>query len=75
MELMTNIDISKSSAIEYIGSRVLKDCFEVLTLQLTQLYNECLTQRQFLENWGLGFVTPVLKVTVQYKGPKIGDPS
>ena len=43
-KLVKNIHISKSSAIENLSSRIIKDSFEVLTLELTQLYNECLKQ-------------------------------
>ena len=43
-KLIKNIDIGKSSAVENLSSRILKDSFEVLIMELTQLYNECLTQ-------------------------------
>ena len=70
LELVKKIDISKSSAIENLSSRILKDCFEVLTLELTQLYNVCLMQGKFPKDWGLGFVTPIPKVNVNNKEPK-----
>ena len=69
-EIVKNIDISKSSAIENLSSRILRDGFEVLTLELTQLYNECLMQGYFPEAWGLGIVTPIPKVSVNNKEPK-----
>ena len=53
-KLIKNIDICKSSAIEYLSSKILQDSFEVLTLELTELYNECLSQGYFPVDWSLG---------------------
>ena len=69
-KLVKNIDICKSSAVENLSSRILKDSFEVLTLELTQLYNECLLQGYFPKDWSLGVVTPIPKVNVNNKEPK-----
>ena len=55
--LVRAIDICKSSAVENLSGQILKDSFEILTLKLTQLYNECLTQGKFPEDWGLGYVS------------------
>ena len=70
MKLVKNIDICKSSAIENLSSRILKDSFEVLTLELTQLYNECLRQGYFPKDWSIGIVTPIPKVNANNKEPK-----
>ena len=40
--LVSEIKISKSSAIANLGSRILKDAFIVLALELTHLYNVCI---------------------------------
>ena len=69
-KLIGNIDICKSSAIENLGSRILKDCFEILIFELTHLYNECLTQGKFPHDWGLAVVTPIPKVKVNNQNPK-----
>ena len=70
MKLVKNIDIGKSSAIDTLSSKILKDSFEVLTLELTQLYNECLSQGYFPKAWTLGIVTPIPKVNVNNRDPK-----
>ena len=70
IKLIKNIDISKSSALENLSSRILKDSFEVLSLELTQLYNECLTQGYFPKEWTLGVVTPIPKVNINNREPK-----
>ena len=49
--MIQNIDIGKSSAVEQLSSRILKDSFEILTLELTQLYNKCLVQGYFPKDW------------------------
>ena len=69
-KLGKNIDICKSSGIDNLGLRILRDSFEVLTLELTQLYNECLLQGYFPLDWSLGIVTPIPKVNVNNKEPK-----
>ena len=69
-KLIKNINICKSSAVENFSSRLFKDSFEVLTLELTQLYNECLIQGYFPKDWSLGIVTPIPNVNVRNKEPK-----
>ena len=41
-KLVSEIKISKSSAIDNLSSRILKDAFSVLTVELTHLYNTCI---------------------------------
>ena len=41
-KLVSEIKISKSSAIDNLSSRILKDAFSVLTNELTYLYNGCI---------------------------------
>ena len=72
LKLIKNIDIGKSSAIDNLSSRILKDSLEMLTLEFTQLYNECLIQGYFPIEWTLGTVgpTPMPKVNINNKEQK-----
>ena len=59
--LVKEICITKSSAIENISTRLLKDAFEAITFELTYMYNACLQNGMFPEIWGLSKVTPIPK--------------
>ena len=59
--LVREICITKSSAIDNINTKLLKDAFEVLTFELTYLYNCCLQTGTFPNSWGLSKVTPIPK--------------
>ena len=59
--LVKEIKIIKSSAIEGLSSRLLKDSFEVIIPELTFLYNVSLQHGIFPEIWGIGRVTPIPK--------------
>ena len=59
--LVKEICITKSSAIDNINTKLLKDAFEVLTFELTYLYNCCLQTGTFPNSWGLSKVTPIPK--------------
>ena len=61
--LIKEICITKSSAIENLSTRLLKDAFEILGFDLTYLYNACLQNGIFPEVWGLSKVTPIPKTT------------
>ena len=37
-KLIENIDLSKSSALEDLSTRLLRDAFKLLTLELTHIY-------------------------------------
>ena len=43
MKVIVDINTSKSSAIEHVSARVLKDSFLVLVPQLLHMYQQCLT--------------------------------
>ena len=58
-ELVKDIQIIKSSAIEGLSSRLLKDSFEVIISELTHLYNCSLQQGKFPELWGISRVTHI----------------
>ena len=70
-DLVKNIVISKSCAIEGLSTRILKDAFLVLTLELTYLYNICLKLGIFPKTWCISMVTPIPKTKV--KSTKAGD--
>ena len=39
-DIVNNIDVHKGSGMDYLPTFILKDCFEVLTQQLTYLFNQ-----------------------------------
>ena len=68
-KLVKNIKIIKSSAIDGLSSRLLKDSFEVIITELTYLYNCSLEQGVFPISWGIGRVTPIPKTNNNSKKP------
>ena len=60
--LIKEICITKSSAIDELSTRILKDAFEILTFELTYLYNACLQSGIFPLSWGQSKVTPIPKM-------------
>ena len=66
-----DICITKSSAIDEISTRLLKDAFECITFELTYLYNTCIMQGSFPRVWGESKVTPIPKTT--HNSSKPGD--
>ena len=68
-QLIKEICITKSSAIEGLNTRILKDAFEVLSFELTYLYNSCLQNGIFPEAWGLSKVTPIPKTNTNSTKP------
>ena len=59
--LCKEIDISKSSAIDTLASKVLKDAFMVLILQLVYLFNLSLSTNIFPQKWKIATVVPLFK--------------
>ena len=64
MHVVKGIDVHKSSGIDFLPTFVLKDCFEVLSKQLTYLFNQSIALGTFPDCWKLATVTPI---------PKSGD--
>ena len=62
--VVNNIDVHKSSGIDYLPTFVLKDCFSVLLDQLVYLFNQSIALGIFPESWKIATVTPI---------PKSGD--
>ena len=69
-KLVGQIDISISAALGDLSSRLLKDAFACLTVELTYLYNSCLDSGTFPIKWGMGIVTPIPKTTSKSKQAK-----
>ena len=59
-----SIDVNKSSGIDFLPTFVLKDCFEVLIVQLTYLFNQSIALGTFPDCWKVATITPI---------PKSGD--
>ena len=59
--LCKEINTSKSSALDLLSSRILKDAFLVLGLQLVYLFNLSLSLRDFPEKWKMATVIPLYK--------------
>ena len=59
--LVKDIKVSKSCATEGLSTRILKDAFLVLHLELTDMYNICLQSGIFPSSWCISMVTPIPK--------------
>ena len=68
-QIIKDICITKSSAIEGLNTRILKDAFEVLSFELAYMYNSCLQNGIFPEVWGLSKVTPIPKTKTTSSKP------
>ena len=62
-KLVSEIKTSKSSAIDNLSSRILKDALSVLSIELTHLYNSCIETCIFPRQWSIGKITPIPKVS------------
>ena len=61
--LVSDIKTSKSSAIDNLSSKLLKDAFSSLTLELTHLYNICIETSIFPSSWCIGKISPIPKTS------------
>ena len=61
IKIVQDIDVHKSSGIEYLPSFILKDVFEVIPSQLTYLFNQSFALGIFPESWAVAVVTPIPK--------------
>ena len=62
LKLVDTISINKSSGIENVSSRVIKDFLP--SREITQLYNNILTSGIFPNKWKVATVMPIPKVTL-----------
>ena len=60
-KLVKEIEISKSSGIENLNSRLIKDAFTVLIPELTHLFNDSIETGIFPLSWSIGSITPIPK--------------
>ena len=68
--MVKDICITKSSVMNKLNSKILKDAFEILRLELTYMYNTCLQQGIFPKAWGISTVTPIPKTNKNSPDPK-----
>ena len=61
LSVVKNVNIYKSSGVEYIPTFVLKDCFEVIGPQITYMFNQSLLLGIFPESWSVATITPIPK--------------
>ena len=66
MKLLQDIDVTKSSAIDNISSKVLKDALIHLLDQFKYILNMSFTTGKFPDSWKIAQITPL---------PKEGDPT
>ena len=55
------IDVNKSSTIEGISARALKDCLLAIPEKVTVLFNETFTSSTIPDKWKVGMVIPLQK--------------
>ena len=60
-DVIKEIDVNKSSSIENMSARVLKDAFEYLLPQLTYMFNCSLKMNSFPNAWKKATVVPLQK--------------
>ena len=61
LQFCKNINVNKSSAIDYISSRILKDAFIILVDRLVTCFNLSLDKGIFTDDWKIAKVTPLHK--------------
>ena len=59
--MVKEIEIYKASSIDGISSKLIKDAFQVLTVELTHLFNHSIDNGDFPISWAVGHVTPIPK--------------
>ena len=62
LKLVSTISVYKSSGIEDVSSRVLKNFLELANREITALYNNVLNSGIFPDKWKIATVTPIPKV-------------
>ena len=68
--LVKDICSTKSSSINELNSKIIKDAFEILCFELAYMYNSCLQQGIFPKAWGSSTVTPIPKSNKNSLDPK-----
>ena len=60
-KVVTNLDLSKASGLDYIPVVVLKNCEPELSYILAELFNKCVKESCFPDFWKVSSVVPVFK--------------
>ena len=61
LKAVKEIDIYKSSSVENLSSRILKDAFMTIIPQLTYMYNCSFSKNSFPDSWKIAKVIPLQK--------------
>ena len=69
-KLINNIDLSKSAVMGNLSTRLLRDEFRCLTLELTYIYKTCIKSGVFPDLWDIGVLTPIPKTCWNSKNAK-----
>ena len=60
-KIITSLDFSKASGLDFIPVKVLKNCELELSYILAELFNMCLMESCFPDCWKVSLVVPVFK--------------
>ena len=63
IKLFGTISVNKSSGIDIISSRVLKDFLTLASREVTLLYNNIIDSGIFPDKWTIAMVTPIPKIS------------
>ena len=63
LKLIGTISVNKSSGIDNVSSRILKDFLTLVSRELTLLYNNIIDTGIFPDKWKIATVTPIPKTT------------
>ena len=63
LKLINTISMYKSSGLENVSSKVVKDFMTIAIREITFLYNRILTTGIFPDKWKIATITPIPKVT------------
>ena len=63
IKLIDTISVSKSSGLDNVSSRVIKDFLSLASKEVTALYNRILRSGIFPDKWKIATVTPIPKVS------------
>ena len=68
-QLLSELDTSKANGLDNIPARLLKDCPDLISESLTQIFNESINQGLFPVDWKKARVTPIYKNSGERNDP------